>query len=177
MKNSKEEGYLHDKLQDKAVLIDPGEGERLAMAGGSCVFKVTSAISDNQLGVYEMTLQPQTIGARLHYHRYMDETFVVTKGLLTIQTAERKIEAREGAVVYVPRYTPHGFSNQSDEETRLLLLFNPCQQREGFFYGLYEILGEQPVDAGKFLMLYQKYDSIPVDPSDMLPSVSGRKTQ
>jgi len=72
-------------------------------------------------------------------------------------------------VVHVPRYTPHGFSNQSSEETQLMLVFNPSHQREGFFRGLFGILSEQPVDAGKFLKLYEKYDSIPVNPANALP--------
>jgi len=50
-----------------------------------------------------------------------------------------------------------------------MLLFNPGQSREGFFRGLGAILNEQPVDAGKFLKLYQKYDSYPADAGNFLP--------
>jgi quercetin dioxygenase-like cupin family protein len=167
--HAKQPAYLTDELAGKAVVINPGEGEALGLAGNFCVFKVTSAHSNNQLGVYEMILQPQTIGARPHYHRYMDETFIVTKGVLTVQLAGKDVRIPAGGVVYVPRYTPHGFANQSNGETRLMLVFNPSYQREGFFHGLFEILSEQPVDAGKFARLYDKYDSIPVDPANMLP--------
>ncbi|HZE82968.1 MAG TPA: cupin domain-containing protein [Puia sp.] len=160
---------LTDKLSDKAVVVYPGEGETLTLAGNSCVFKVTSAHSNSQLGVYEMILQPQTIGASLHYHRYTDETFIVTRGVLTIQLGGKNTEIPAGGVVYVPRYTPHSFSNQSNEETQLMLVFNPSHQREGFFHGLFRILGEQPVDAEKFLRLYDRYDSIPVNPAGALP--------
>jgi len=111
------------------------------------------------------------VGAQLHYHRYMDEVFIVSKGKMTIQLGGREIAVEEGAVVYVPRNTPHGFRNNSDEEAVITLLFNPGQSREGFFRGLGEILNAQPVDPGKFLQLYQKYDSYPVDGGNFMPGI------
>ncbi len=116
-------------------------------------------------------LLPDTIGARLHYHRFMDETFIVQKGTLTVQLIDKELKAPAGSVVYVPRMTPHGFSNSSEEEVILHLVFNPGQHREGFFRGLSEILCEQPVDPEKYLQLYHKYDSHPVDETQMLPVI------
>jgi quercetin dioxygenase-like cupin family protein len=163
MKNSKQTDYFNDILEDKAVVVNPGEGESLSLDGSSVVFKVTSDISNNQLGVYQITLQPKTVGAGLHYHRFMDETFIVNKGILTIQKQDKKINVFEGGVVYVPRYTPHGFSNDSDEVVVLTLVFNPSQEREGFFRGLLEIMSAKAFDKGKFEKLYSKYDSYPVE--------------
>ncbi|MDB5089766.1 MAG: Cupin 2 conserved barrel domain protein, partial [Mucilaginibacter sp.] len=94
------------------------------------------------------------------------------KGTLSIQLAGREVEAPEGSVVYVPRFTPHGFSNQSASEVTLTLIFNPGQNREGFFRGMKEILSEQPVDQSKFLRLYNKYDSFPTNPGNVLPRVN-----
>ncbi|PSL46290.1 mannose-6-phosphate isomerase-like protein (cupin superfamily) [Chitinophaga niastensis] len=161
--------YFNDELIDKAVVFQPGEGEAIRMGGFACTFKVTSELSNNQLGLYEITLPPLTIGANLHYHRFMDETFIVNKGTLTISVADRQVEVKEGGVAYIPRFTPHGFRNDSNEEVTLTLIFNPSMNREGFFYGLFETLSEQPVDPEKYLKLYNKYDSFPVDKSDMLP--------
>jgi quercetin dioxygenase-like cupin family protein len=167
MKN--EADFLSDILENKAVMFAPGEGEVLAMGGNSITLKVTSDISNDQLGVYEIKLAPATIGAQLHYHRFMDETFIVRKGTLTIDLATGPILAHEGAVVYVPRMTAHGFSNQSTGDVVINLIFNPGQQREGFFRGLKSILSEPVIDAAKYLKLYQKYDSFPVDVQNMLP--------
>jgi quercetin dioxygenase-like cupin family protein len=166
MKNS---SYLSDDLTNNAVVFYPGEGEELALNSGRITLKITSELSNGQLGVYEIMLKPWTIGARLHYHRFMDETFIVQKGVLTVQLMDSAIKAPAGSVVYVPRMTPHGFSNNSEEEVALHLLFNPGQNREGFFRGLSEILSEQPVDPEKYLKLYHKYDSYPVDETQMLP--------
>lgn len=168
MKN--EADFLSDALENKAIMFAPGEGEVLALGGNSVTLKVTSDLSNDQLGIYEIKLSPSTIGARLHYHRFMDETFIVRKGALTIELTDGPILAHEGAVVYVPRMTPHGFSNQSAGDVVINLIFNPGQQREGFFRGLKSILTEPVIDASKYLKLYQKYDSFPVDVQNMLPA-------
>jgi len=162
---------LQDVLEDRSVIIRPDEGESITLNGGKITLKITSDLTKDQLGLYEIRLAPGVVGAQLHYHRYMDEVFIVSKGKMTIQLGGREIVAEEGAVVYVPRNTPHGFRNNSDEEAVITLLFNPGQSREGFFRGLAEILNAQPVDPGKFLQLYQKYDSYPVDAGNFMPGI------
>lgn len=160
---------LTDDLLDNARILHPGEGEKICMEGITCTFKISSKDSNDQLGVYEIALAPRTTGAKLHYHRFMDEIFIVNRGVLTIQLSGKTVDAAAGAVVHIPRFTPHGFANHSDNETVLSLIFNPAQQREGFFHALFNILQEKPVDPDKYLRLYNKYDSYPVDPSNMLP--------
>ncbi len=161
--------YFNDQLENNATIVGPGEGETFEANGLSLTFKVTSEDTQDQLGVYEITLAPKSIGAKLHYHRFMDETFIINKGVLTIQVADKEYEAKPGTVAHVPRFTPHGFRNDSDHEVQLTLLFNPSQKREGFFRGLKETLKETPIDPEKYLKLYNKYDSFPVDTNDMLP--------
>jgi quercetin dioxygenase-like cupin family protein len=161
--------YLKDELKDNAAIFKPGEGKVLAIRGTSITLKVTSDLSNDQLGVYEITLAPGSIGARLHYHRFMDETFIVHQGTLTVQHGESEVSAEPGTVIYVPRFTPHGFANRSSELVVLTLIFNPAQKREGFFYGLQQILNADPINPDDYLALYNKYDSYPVDASNMLP--------
>lgn len=168
--NQHKENYFEDQLENNASIINPNEGEKLELNNISVTFKVTSEMSNNQLGVYEIVLPPKTIGAKLHYHRFMDETFIVNEGILTVQVGDQEYEAKQGAVAYVPRFTPHGFKNDTDQTVKLTLIFNPSQKREGFFKGLYETLGETPIDPEKFLKLYNKYDSFPVDQSNMIPT-------
>jgi quercetin dioxygenase-like cupin family protein len=161
--------YLQDALEDKAVIFKPKQGEVLQIKGGSITLKITSSISNDQFGVYEIYLEPGVVGAQLHYHRYMDETFIVNDGTLTVQHGAAEATAERGSVIYVPRFTPHGFANKSDQPVTVTLIFNPAQKREGFFYGLMQILNEEPVNAKEFLALYNKYDSFPVDEKNMLP--------
>lgn len=161
--------YFNDKLENKASIIQPNEGEKLELSTISITFKVTSEMSNDQLGVYEITLPPMAIGAKLHYHRFMDETFIVNEGELTMQVGKEEYNAKPGTVAYVPRFTPHGFKNDTNEIVKLTLIFNPSQKREGFFKGLYETLNEVPIDPEKYLKLYNKYDSFPIDTSNMIP--------
>jgi quercetin dioxygenase-like cupin family protein len=172
--NTRQNPYLEDQLEDRAVIVRPTEGEVLEGGGSKITFKVTSAISHDQLGVYQIELAPKTVGAQLHYHRFMDETFIVQEGTLTVQHGAEEVAAEAGAVVYVPRFTPHGFANHSDRRVSLTLIFNPAQKREGFFYGLMEILRHPPLDTEAFLALYNKYDSHPVDRSRIGPRPSER---
>lgn len=162
--------YFNDDLKDKSAVFLPGEGEILSVKGGQLALKVTSQLTRDQLGVYEIRLAPATVGAQLHYHRFMDETFIVTRGVLTVEFTNRSIEAPEGTVIYAPRLTPHGFRNNSSQDVTVMLIFNPGANREGFFRGLQETLSEQPIDPGKFLKLYNKYDSFPLDTNNMLPT-------
>lgn len=169
--NEEKIDYFNDTLEDKGIIILPDQGESFEMNGLQFTFKVTSEISNDQLGVYEIVLKPRAIGARLHYHRFMDETFIVQKGVLTVLVGPegKKYEVGPDTVIYAPRLTPHGFQNDTDEEVKVSLLFNPSQKREGFFRGLNETLSEEPIDPEKYLKLYNKYDSFPVDTSKMLP--------
>nr|WP_299383964.1 cupin domain-containing protein [Allomuricauda sp.] len=169
MNNVAEIDYFNDVLENNASIILPEEGEQLLLKEIEFTFKVTSEISNDQLGVYKITLNPMAIGAKLHYHRFMDETFIVDKGELTLVVGDKEFKVPKGSIAYVPRFTPHGFRNDTDEKVELTLLFNPSQKREGFFRGLHETLSEEPIDPAKYLKLYNKYDSFPVDTSNMIP--------
>ncbi|WP_303319056.1 cupin domain-containing protein [Flavivirga abyssicola] len=163
------ENYFEDELENNASIIKANEGEKLELNTISITFKVTSKISNDQLGIYEISLPPMAIGAKLHYHRFMDETFIVNEGFLTIQVADKEYSAEPGTIAYIPRFTPHGFRNDTNETVKLTLVFNPSQKREGFFKGLYETLNDVLIDPEKYLKLYNKYDSFPVDTSNMIP--------
>lgn len=162
--------YFNDQLEDKAVIFHSHEGESFSANGMTLTFKVTSELSNDQLGVYEVVLTPKAIGAKLHYHRFMDEVFIVNQGTLTLQLKDSEHQIGPGTIAYAPRFTPHGFRNDTDEEVRLTLLFNPSQKREGFFRGLRETIATKPIDPEKYLKLYNKYDSFPVDTGNMLPT-------
>jgi len=154
--------YIVDELKDGAAVFRPGEGRVLRMGNTSITLKVTSELSNDQLGVYEIVLEANTEGAALHFHRFMDETFIVLEGTLTVLHGTEMTQASAGTVIYVPRFTPHGFGNRSAEVVRLMLIFNPAENREGFFYGLQRILTAPVLNKEEFLKLYHKYDSYPV---------------
>ncbi len=159
---------FEDELNDEALVLMPDEGEGYKAHGMSIRFKVTSENTQGQMGIYEICLAPKTIGAKPHYHRFMDETFIVQEGSVTLSLGKRSLVVTKGAIVHVPRFTPHGFRNDSDQAVKLILIFSPGQNRESFFIGLHETLTEHPVNPQKFLALYEKYDSIPINVNDFV---------
>jgi quercetin dioxygenase-like cupin family protein len=169
MTTNRQNLYLQDELQDKAAVFKPGEGEVLTTKGSRITLKVTSELSNDQLGIYEIELEAHTVGAQLHFHRFMDETFIVNKGTLTVKHGASEVEAEPGSIIYIPRFTPHGFANNTDQPVVITLIFNPAQKREGFIRGLIGILEKDPIDPEDYLTLYRKYDSHPVDPGNFLP--------
>ena len=82
--NTTPHDYLNDTLRDRAVIFPPGAGEVIHLSSGVLTFKVTSQLSNDQLGVYEIILQAKSTGAKMHFHRFMDETFLINKGILTV---------------------------------------------------------------------------------------------
>lgn len=163
METFMKEDVFTDKLENKASIIQPGDGARVHAGEGSCTFKVTSDMSSGRLGVYEIVIPPHTMGARLHYHRFMDEVFIVNKGILTVDLGHETHQLASGATVYVPRFTPHGFSNSVDEVLVITLIFNPSEHREGYFKGLFDLLDAEAMDIPRFLQLAQKYDTHPLN--------------
>jgi mannose-6-phosphate isomerase-like protein (cupin superfamily) len=153
------EDVFNDKLENNAAIILPGQGTRIQVGAGSCTFTVTSDMSKGRIGIYEIVVPPKTDGARMHFHRYMDEVFIVRKGTLTIELSDDIQHLKEGTTVYVPRFTPHAFSNTSDETLVITLIFNPSEQREGYFKGLFQLLDAETMDVPLFLKLAQKYDT------------------
>lgn len=153
---------LKDELIDRATVFAPGQGEVLEVRGGRITLKITSALSNDQLGVYEIVLEPGAVGAQSHFHRYTDETFIVMDGILAVTHGNTKVNAKAGSVIHVPRFTPHAFANESDNPATLMLIFNPAQSREGFFYGLQQIFNAPTFDAAAFTALNHKYDSYPL---------------
>lgn len=159
METLMKEDVFTDTLGNNASIILPGEGIHIHAGEGSCTFKVTSHMSGGRLGIYEIVIPPRTTGAPLHYHRFMDEVFIVNKGTLTVHLDNETRHLTCGATVYVPRFTPHGFSNNADEALVITLIFNPSEHREGYFQGLFELLRAQAMDIPRLLQLAQKYDT------------------
>ncbi len=160
--------YLNDQLENEAKVILPDEGEWIAFGNSSVVLRLTSEDTNDRFGIYQITLDGGAEGAKLHYHRFMDETFIVEEGIVSLQAGTKKVDAVPGTIVYIPRFTPHAFKNMQSTPARVMLLFNPAEKREGFFKGLQQVLGSNPVNPQEFLKLYQKFDSYPVDSNQMI---------
>lgn len=158
-----EEIFFEDVLVNNSLVLKNGDGEKLQANGNSVILKVKSEDTNDQLGAYEVNLKPSSVGAKLHYHRFMDETFIVLKGSPTVTMGEKEMVLSEGDLVFIPKFSVHGFRNDSDSHCKILIVFNPAMKREGFFRGLSNLLASDKFDEAKFKKLYNKYDSYLVE--------------
>jgi quercetin dioxygenase-like cupin family protein len=150
-------------LSHQPVVIPPSEGEMLRGDGLTCQFKVTTHVLESHLGIYEIVLQPHTMGAAQHFHEVTDEIFIVLKGTITLQSAYKIYYADEGAVIQVPRLTPHGFCNDSNGEARVLLIFSTGSEREDYFRALFQAIQNKTLQSQAFKDIGLRHDTFSIN--------------
>jgi quercetin dioxygenase-like cupin family protein len=156
-------------MTEQAIIARPETGETFSAFGSSLTFKVTTDKTADRIGIYAIEMDAFAKGPKLHFHREMDETFIISEGVLTVLTADGATEARAGTIVYIPRGTVHGYNNNSADKVKMTMIFSPGHNREDFFRRLYKGLEEQPEDLSFFQQLYEEHDSYPVNNDDMIP--------
>ncbi len=113
----------------------------LSGGGGSCHYLLTGDQSDGDVGLYRWNMAPGQGGPDPHIHKAISESFFILDGTITLHDGEKWRAAGAGDFVYVPPGGIHGFRNEADEPTSLLMLFAPGAPREYYFEGLAK-LGE-----------------------------------
>jgi quercetin dioxygenase-like cupin family protein len=113
------------------VITQQEAGDNLWFGGGLISFKVTSQQSGDTLILFEHAASRGKM-TPLHLHADHDETFYVFEGefLLHIDGVEHKAEP--GAVIWIPRGTPHAFVVIS-ELARSLWVVTPGGAMEEFY--------------------------------------------
>jgi mannose-6-phosphate isomerase-like protein (cupin superfamily) len=139
-------------------VIQPGEGETVAMGESQIQIKLNSGNTDGALYLGETTIAPGFEGPAPHIHERMHDIFYVLEGTLTLHLADGEVDAGPGALACVPPGNRHTFSNRTEAQVRLLNLFSPAGL-EGYFSELAEAIaaGREP---GPELMaeLASRYD-------------------
>ncbi len=144
---------MNSDMGMQALLIAPGEGERMGIAGR---LKLSTARSGGALEVIELD---GAKGPLPHIHRDHEECFYVLEGLFTFVLGAEEIRAPAGSVVFVPRGTRHCF--RPGEGARALVVTVPGGLLEGFFRELLEGLRAGRPEAELRAELAGKYDSWP----------------
>lgn len=146
------------------IVLGPGEGRGVALAGHRVTFKAVGSDTQGQVGIFEFENAPHAVGAGRHLHREMEEMFYVLEGAVEISVGDRVIDAKPGAFVLVPRGVAHGFVNRGETPARLLIIFCPGAERERYFEGMAELLrdGRTP-DKAELVALMARFDQTPVE--------------
>lgn len=154
---------------DDAVIVPSNQGEQFQSHGNKLKVVVPTTSTNNQFGLYDIEMEPKARGPKLHYHKLMDETFIIREGTLTILTAKGEVKAEAGTVIYVPKLSVHGYNNDSDNSVKMTMIFNPGLNREDFFRKMYQMLDEDPNNLEAFQKLYIENDSYSLNEKDMIP--------
>jgi quercetin dioxygenase-like cupin family protein len=114
------------------TIIGPGEGTTIeGPVGGPLTFKVRGEQTGGRLTALENVVLPGE-GPPLHTHAREEEAFYILSGELRFRVGDEDRAAPMGSFVFIPRGTPHCFTNERDVPARVLVLFTPSGM-EGFF--------------------------------------------
>ena len=142
-----------------------GDARSIQMGTTSCIFHITGQDTADQVGMFELMLEPGARGAGLYLHRHLTELFYVAVGEIALTLDSQEVRATAGTTMFVPPGTPHGFANRSDQPARLLLVFWPPAGREQFFEGLLAMAQQNPPSQDEVLAFMEQFDQYPIAPS------------
>jgi mannose-6-phosphate isomerase-like protein (cupin superfamily) len=141
-----------------AVVLLPGQGERLEAGPITATMKATAATTGGAFSLSEGTLPAGASGPPPHAHRRTTDTYYVLEGILRVTVDERQVDAPAGSYVLVPPGVVHTFANTSDGPVRVLNLNAPG----GWEHYLRELAGAMRAGAfpgtTEFARLVAKYD-------------------
>jgi mannose-6-phosphate isomerase-like protein (cupin superfamily) len=156
-----------DENTKHSVLQRRGTAEHVAVGNVVLEYLAPSFRTDDAIGIYRVTIAPESPGAGLHYHKRMIEMFEIQTGTLSMSLDGQSVEAKEGDFVLVVPGSIHGFSNRSKSPVTFTLSFTPALAREGFFEGLAELIATHRMnDQVAMQALSDKYDQFPVEGPD-----------
>jgi mannose-6-phosphate isomerase-like protein (cupin superfamily) len=125
----------------RPIVQSADEATTRAVLGGSITVRLRREDTGGGLGLIEQVVPGGYPGPALHVHPEFDETFYVVDGTLAFRVGDHAYEAGPGAVVFVPRGTPHTFANPGEEPARSFVLVAPGGF-ERYFEALIDLIAE-----------------------------------
>ena len=125
----------------QAVVLRPGEGERIGGGPTSVTIKATGESTDGSFYLGEGLIQPGFPGPPLHVHERLHDMFYVLEGTLTMRLGDDTLELGAGSFACVPPGVVHTFSNPGDAPVRFLN-FNTPAGWEHYMRELAELLAK-----------------------------------
>ena len=144
----------------EAVVLLPGEGERIATGASTTVMKATAETTGGAFSMSEATFPPGMAGPPPHAHRHTTDTFYVLDGTLHVTVGERELDAPAGSYILVPPGVVHTFANTSAAPVRFLNINAPG----GWEHYLRDLAGAMRAGtmpgSAEFAQLVAKYDFV-----------------
>lgn len=99
---------IEKEWNDDAVIVPSNKNEQFKSHRNTLKVIVPTTLTHNKFGLYEIEKEANARGPKLHYHKQMDETFIIREGTLTVLTAKDEVTAEAGTVIHIPRLSVHG---------------------------------------------------------------------
>ena len=115
-----------EKSHQEPVVVPPGSGEQLNIAGSKTLHKIKSSATNGVFSVMEFVTPPGK-GVALHVHEREDELVYLLEGEIEVTLGNQKMKAVPGVMALLPRGIPHGFTNIGNKPSRLLDTILPGQ--------------------------------------------------
>ncbi len=108
----------------EGFVLTGDEGDPYHWLGSLTINKV---LGRSTLGAMDIVdhRAPAGYAPPLHVHRGQDEVFFVVDGLFTVQWSDQTWQAGPGALAFLPRDLPHGFTVSNDGPGRALVINAP----------------------------------------------------
>jgi mannose-6-phosphate isomerase-like protein (cupin superfamily) len=118
------------------------------VTGDAIVFLASPLSGEGDMLRFRCTLPPHGMGAPLHTHDTMTETFAVEDGLLEIDLGGGQTRLLgPGEDIAIAPGTPHGFRNPGDVPVTFVTTADPGEGLETFLRGMYALAAAGETDA------------------------------
>jgi len=117
---------MNDSFKQEPIVVPPGGGDELNMVGSQFFHKVKSGDTNGVFSVIEI-VSPPGKGVSLHVHEREDELVYLLEGEIEVTLGDQTMTAVPGVMALLPRGIPHGFTNNGDKPSRLLVTILPGQ--------------------------------------------------
>ena len=129
------------------------EGQPLRVLGDFVTVRAVGADTGGAYALFETHTLAGT-GVPMHLQRYEDEAFLVFEGTFAVRVGGQTCRLGPGGYLFVPRATPHAYTNVGPDTGRLLLLVSPGGIHEHF---VAEIGALDAPDDERVATLAEKY--------------------
>lgn len=150
---------INRKAQEP-VFYAPGEGKPFSLMGINNLYKTTGKQSAGQFLVVEGS-DPAGSGPPPRWHKVTTVIVYILSGSFSVQLDDKTYQAGPGSYIYIPPHTVYSFVNQSEAESKYLLIASPAWMEE-YADDAAELMknedGWPPKDMSPYLKLMAKYD-------------------
>jgi uncharacterized cupin superfamily protein len=144
-------------------LILAGKGRPLRIGNDLLLVKALTGLDDG-VAVLETIAEPGGPAPLDHVHHTYDEVFYVLEGEFLFRLDDHLVRAGPGAVVSVPRGTPHTFKNCGETNGRILIIGAPGRAAQMLADIGTMVASPGPLPPDALERLYAGHDTVLVPP-------------